>query len=55
MIRGLIRLSVLAAILFGLLVAPCFAQATGSVRVKFVKAGLVVGGGSALYAFALPE
>ncbi|MBR0798795.1 hypothetical protein JQ615_25740 [Bradyrhizobium jicamae] len=28
-----------------LLVTPCFAQATGHVQVKFVKAALVVGGG----------
>ncbi|WP_245334815.1 hypothetical protein [Bradyrhizobium mercantei] len=43
--RGMIRPVILALVALVLLVAPCFAQATGHVQVKFVKAALVVGGG----------
>ena len=48
MTRSLIRLAVLTVIAFGLPVTPCFAQASGTVQVKFVKASLVVGGGGGL-------
>ncbi|MBR0750833.1 hypothetical protein JQ604_01470 [Bradyrhizobium jicamae] len=48
MTRSIIRLAVLAVIAFGLSAAPCFAQASGTVQVKFVKASLVVGGGGGL-------
>lgn len=40
-----IRPVILSLVAMVLLVAPCFAQATGHVQVKFVKAALVVGGG----------
>ncbi|WP_456728471.1 hypothetical protein [Bradyrhizobium sp. USDA 3364] len=41
----MIRPVILAVVALVLLVAPCFAQATGHVQVKFVKAALIVGGG----------
>ncbi len=41
-----IRLAVIALFVFAVPVTPSFAQASGHVRVKFVKAGLLVGGGT---------
>jgi len=41
-----IRLAVIALFVFAVPVPPSFAQASGHVRVKFVKAGLLVGGGT---------
>ncbi len=43
--RGMIRHVIPALVALVLLAAPCFAQATGHVQVKFVKAALIVGGG----------
>ncbi|WP_249164363.1 hypothetical protein [Bradyrhizobium jicamae] len=41
----MMRMVVRTLVAMILLVTPCFAQATGHVQVKFVKAALVVGGG----------
>ncbi|WP_456750354.1 MULTISPECIES: hypothetical protein [unclassified Bradyrhizobium] len=41
----MIRSAILTLVAMVLLTAPCMAQATGHVQVKFVKAALVVGGG----------
>jgi len=38
-----IRLAALALLALGLMAAPSFGQASGSVRIEFVKAGVVVG------------
>lgn len=43
--RCMMRMVVRTLVAMILLVTPCFAQATGHVQVKFVKAALVVGGG----------
>lgn len=43
--RCMIRPIILALVAMILAVTPCYAQATGHVQVKFVKAALVVGGG----------
>lgn len=43
--RCIMRTVVRTLVAMILLVTPCFAQATGHVQVKFVKAALVVGGG----------
>jgi hypothetical protein len=41
----MIRPVILAVVAMVPLIAPCFAQATGHVQVKFAKAALIVGGG----------
>jgi hypothetical protein len=42
----LMRLAAFALFAFAVPVTPSFAQASGHVRVKIVKAGLLVGGGA---------
>ena len=46
MLRSIIRLAAIALFAVGIVASPAFGQAAGHVRVKIVKAGLLVGGGA---------
>jgi hypothetical protein len=46
MLRSIIRLAAIALFAVGIAASPAFGQAAGHVRVKIVKAGLLVGGGA---------